>query len=182
MTKEYIKEVLVTNKQIKEYCKKLAQQITEEYRNEVVTLLCVLKGSVPFAVELMKYLAKEKVEIEYIRASSYESQSGVMESTGNVTLSCQTFETVEHKNVIILEDILDTGRTLLEIKKYIKKQNPKSLKIATLVDKPERRQVDIVADYVGFVIPNEFIIGFGLDYDEKFRGLGDIVIPYPEKL
>ncbi|MGL5042609.1 MAG: hypoxanthine phosphoribosyltransferase [Culicoidibacterales bacterium] len=178
---DYIKEVLVTHEEIIAFCKKMAADLELSYSSdEEIVLLCVLKGSLPFMAELLKHFTRNNVVCEFLRASSYEGQS--TESKGIVDISCNTFDSIEGRNIIILEDILDTGRTLQAVSDYLFAKGAKSVKIATLLDKPQRRVVDVKADYVGFTIKDHFVIGFGLDYDEKYRNLKDIVIPYPEKL
>lgn len=177
---DFIKEVLIPHAEIVDACKRIAKQIEDAYEGEPFTLLCVLKGSVPFTAELIKHFTRIDFDLEFLRASSYEGSS--TESKGVVDLSCNTFASIEGKNIIVIEDILDTGRTLQAICDYLHAKKAKSLKTITLLDKPERRIIDFKADYVGFSIPDEFVVGFGLDYDEKYRGLEDIIIPFPEKL
>lgn len=179
-TKDYLKEVLITNEQIVEYCKELAATLEADYEGKELHILCVLKGSVPFLAELSKHFTRDDINFEYIRASSYEGET--TDSKGTVQLSNKTYDTLAGKDVLILEDIIDTGLTLQALTNYLGTEGAKSIKVATLLDKPERREVTIEADYVGFTIPNHFVIGFGLDYDEKYRNLKDIVIPYPDKI
>lgn len=182
MTKrDFIKEVLVTHEEIVAFCKTLASNLesTFDEKDEIV-LLCVLKGSLPFMAELLKHFTRSDIVCEFLRASSYEGQS--TESKGIVDISCNTLDVIEGRNIVILEDILDTGRTLQAVRDYLAAKGAKTIKIATLVDKPERRVVNIKADYIGFTIPDHFVVGFGLDFDEKYRNLQDIIIPYPEKL
>jgi len=180
LTKDYVKEVLITHEQIVAFCQELASTIEHEYKGKSFILLCILKGSVPFLAELSKHFTRDDINYEYIRASSYEGES--MNTSGEVKITNATFDSVKDQDIIILEDIIDTGHTLSILQKYLIDSGAKSVKIATLLDKPERREIDIVPDYVGFSIPNHFVIGFGLDYNEKYRNLKDIVIPYPEKL
>lgn len=177
---DFVKETVATHDEIVEAAKRIAGQIESDYEGKPFTLLCVLKGSLPITAELMKHIKRTNYDVEFLRASSYEGSS--TESKGIVDLSCNTFEDIEGKNMIIVEDILDTGRTLQAVYDYLYAKKVASVKTVTLLDKPERRVVDIEADYVGFTIPDYFVIGFGLDYDEEYRGLKDIYIPYPEKL
>lgn len=177
---DFIKEILVPHEEIVAACKRIAQQIEAAYEGEHFTILCVLKGSVPFTAELIKHFTRVDFDLEFLRASSYEGSS--TESKGVVDLSCNTFSTIEGKNIVVIEDILDTGRTLQAICDYLYAKKAKSLKTVTLLDKPERRVIDFTADYVGFTIPDAFVVGFGLDFNEKYRGLDDIIIPFPEKL
>lgn len=178
--KDYIKEVLITHDEIVAYCETLAQTIEKDYKGQNLTLLCLLKGSVPFIAELSKHFTRDDINYEYLRASSYEGAS--TESAGEVTISSATYDSLKGQNVIVIEDIIDTGYTLSAVYKYLIDEGVNSVKIATLLDKPERREIEIEPDYIGFSIPNHFVIGFGLDYNEKYRNLKDIVIPHPEKI
>ena len=180
MKYDFVKEVLVTHDEIVKYCQKIAQQLETEYQNEEIVLVCVLKGSVPFTAELLKNFKRTDIMCEFVRASSYDGET--VESSGNVEISCDTLVDANDKVIILVEDILDTGRTLFALKEHFMNRNAKAVKTLTLLDKPERREIDIAADYVGFSIPNYFVVGFGLDYAEKYRNLPDIIIPYPEKL
>lgn len=178
--KDYVKEVLVTHEEIVAYCKILAQTIEEQYQDRSLTILGTLKGSVPFLAELAKHFTRDDINFEYIRASSYEGKA--METTGDVQITAATFASLAGQNVIILEDIIDTGLTVRALYEYLQNHGAQSIQMATLLDKPERRLVQVEADFVGFSIPNYFVVGFGLDYNEKYRNLMDVVIPYPDKL
>lgn len=176
----FIKEIIATNEDIVATCKRIAEEIERDFEGEPLTLLCVLKGSLPFTAELIKHFKRQDVELEFLRASSYEGST--TESKGIVDLSCNTFHEIDGKNIVVIEDILDTGRTLQAVNDYLYAKHAKTIKLCTLLDKPERREIDISADYVGYTIPNHFVIGFGLDYNEAYRGMPDIVIPHPDKL
>lgn len=129
-------------------------------------LLGILKGSVPFLWELAKRI-KNDMQLEFIEVSSYEGT----ESTGKIKLSKDIASSIEGKDVIIVEDIIDTGRTLTYLKQHILEKKPNSLKIATLLSKPSRRIMELEVDYIGFQIEDKFVVGFGLDYDQKYRNL-----------
>lgn len=164
--KEIIEE-LISASAIKKRTQELADQIYEDCGGKPVVMLCVLKGGVIFMVDLAKEL-KADVELSFISVSSYGDTT---ESSGNIKLSTDISDNLEGKNVIIVEDILDTGRTLKFLVEYIKTKNPGSIKVCTLLDKPDRRLVDVDVDYVGFTIPDKFVVGYGLDYAQKYRNL-----------
>lgn len=159
---EYLSEEKVT-KRIAE----MGAQISEVYGDEPVCLICILKGSVFFTVELAKRISSP-VELEFMCVSSYGADT---KSSGIVKIVKDLDVSIEGKNVIVVEDIIDSGRTLSYLLENLKTRNPKSLKLCTLLDKPERRVVDVKVDYVGFEIPDEFVVGFGLDYDQQYRNL-----------
>ena len=160
-------EVLINEEKLQERIKELALEIKNDYNGEEVVFCCVLKGAVFFTVDLMKKYDGD-CEIDFIRVSSYEGEN----STGKVTLKVPLKkEHIENKNIILVEDIVDTGRTFNYLVEYIKDFNPKSVKTCVLLDKKARRVVDFSADYVGYSIDDLFVIGYGLDYDEKYRNL-----------
>jgi len=145
----------------------MGAEISEVYGDEPVCLICILKGSVFFTVELAKRITSP-VELEFMSVSSYGSGT---ESSGVVKINKDLDVSIEGKNVIVIEDIIDSGRTLSYLLENLKLRNPKSLRLCTLLDKPERRVVDVHVDYVGFEIPDEFVVGYGLDLDQKYRNL-----------
>lgn len=163
---ENVKKVLVSQEQITERAKELAKQISEDYKDKYPIFIALLKGSVPFMAELMKYIDID-METEYMDVSSYDGT----QSTGEVKIIKDLDRSIKNCDVIIVEDIVDTGRTLKTVKELLYAKGAKSVKIVTLLDKPERRVVDVVVDYVAFTIPNEFVIGFGLDFNQKYRNL-----------
>lgn len=160
-------KVLIDEETLTKRIQELAEQIMQDYKNKPITLICILKGSIYFTTELSKRI-KNEVELEFIRVSSYGSST---ESSGEIDLKLGLDKSIAQKDVIIIEDIIDTGRTLSYLKDYLKSQNPNSVKLAALLDKKERRVCDIEGDYVGFSIPDKFVVGFGLDVDEKYRNL-----------
>lgn len=162
-------KVLISEEQINKRLDELAKQLMEEYKDKELMFLCTLKGSVFFAVELSKRI-KNNIQFEFIEVSSYENN----ESTGKVKLNRDITGSVEGKEVIIIEDIVDTGRTLCYLKEYLINKNPKSLKICALLDKPSRRLAPVEADYIGFTIENKFVIGYGLDDEQNYRNLNYI--------
>jgi hypoxanthine phosphoribosyltransferase len=158
---------LISEKEINSKIKELSNTLYQEYKDEEVVFICTLKGAVFFTCELLKHY-KGDARLEFLRVSSYSGEK----SSGKVELNLSISEkNIKDKNVIILEDIVDTGHTLKFLKGYINDMSPKTLKIVTLLDKKERREVSIDADYSCFVIDDLFVVGYGLDYDQKYRNL-----------
>ena len=163
------KKVLITKTMLQRRIKELAKQIENDYKGKDLTVICLLKGSVYFTADLTKYLRKNVI-VECMRLSSYEGTN----STGVIKMKLDLDEPVTNKHILIIEDIIDTGRTLSYLVDYLKGENPASLKICTLLNKPDRRVININPDYSGFTIPNLFVIGYGMDYNEKYRNLPTI--------
>ena len=163
------KKVLITKTMLQRRIKELAKQIEKDYKGKNLTVICLLKGSVYFTADLTKNIRKDII-VECMRLSSYEGTN----STGVIKMKLDLDEPVTNKNILIIEDIIDTGRTLSYLVDYLKGENPTSLKICTLLNKPDRRIININPDYVGFTIPNLFVIGYGMDYNEKYRNLPTI--------
>lgn len=159
-------EVLINEAKLQKRIEELAKKIDKDYEGKEIVLLGILKGSVPFLWELAKRI-KNDMQLEFIEVSSYEGT----ESTGEIKLSKDIASSIEGKDVIIVEDIIDTGRTLTYLKQHILEKKPNSLKIATLLSKPSRRIMELEVDYIGFQIEDKFVVGFGLDYDQKYRNL-----------
>lgn len=163
-----VKKILVSEEDILKRCKELGKEITEDYenRNELPLVVGLLKGSVPFLAELIKYIDMD-IRFEFMDVSSYEGT----ESIGDVKVNLDLQTSVKGIPVLLVEDIVDTGRTVKEVKRLLMNKGASDVKVVSLLDKPDRRVVDVNADYVGFVVPNEFVIGFGLDYNQKYRNL-----------
>ena len=159
--------VHLTEEQIEQRVRELGAEISKVYGDEPVCLICILKGSVFFTCELAKSITVP-VTMDFMQCSSY---SGDTKSSGIVRIVKDLDENIEGKEVIIIEDIIDSGRTLSHLKKLLGQRNPASLKICTLLDKPERRVVDVDVEYVGFQIEDKFVVGYGLDYDQQYRNL-----------
>ena len=159
-------KVLITEQEIASRTRELAEQIQKDYNNEEIVIVCILKGATFFAVELAKRIESDTI-IDFMKVSSYEGT----ESTGKINFTLDISEDITGKNVLIVEDIVDTGRTLAYVKKYLESKNPKNVKICTMLNKKERRVIDLEPEYVAFDIPDKFVIGYGLDYDEKYRNL-----------
>ncbi|HGA1202103.1 TPA: hypoxanthine phosphoribosyltransferase [Streptococcus suis] len=162
-----IKKILVSEEEIVAKCKELGQILATDYADKNPILVGILKGSIPFMAELMKHIDAH-VETDYMVVSSYH---GGTESCGTVKIIKDLDNSVAGRHIIFVEDIIDTGRTLKELKELFALRQAASIKIATLLDKPEGRVVEIKPDYTCFTIPNEFVVGFGLDYDENYRNL-----------
>jgi len=159
-------EVMLDEEVIQKRIKEMAKEIDEAYKGKSIIAICVLRGAIYFTVDLTKNM-KTPIEIDFIKASSYEGT----ESTGKIELSLDIKESIENKDVLIIEDIIDTGYTLKFLKEHILEKKPKSLKIAVLADKEERRIVDVPIDFVGFKIQNKYIVGYGFDYNNSYRNL-----------
>ena len=160
--------VLINEKTLNNRIKEIAEEIENEYKNEEIVLVCILKGAVYFTVELSKNIKDSSVVLDFMKVSSYGEGT---ETTGNVELKVDLSTNIENKNVIIVEDIIDSGYTLNYLYDYLKSKNPKTLKICVLLDKKERREKTIDVDYTGFEIENKFVVGYGLDYADKYRNL-----------
>ena len=174
--KEDVLRVLLSEDEIREKVRELGGKITADYKNSNLMLVTVLKGAVVFLADLMRQI-DVPAEIDFMVVSSYGS--GV-KSSGVVKIVKDLDVPLAGKDLLIVEDILDSGLTLSYIKELLASRGPASIKIATLLDKPSRRKVDLQADYIGFSVPDEFVIGYGLDYDEKYRNLPYIGILKPE--
>ncbi|MBP3463119.1 MAG: hypoxanthine phosphoribosyltransferase [Clostridia bacterium] len=161
-------KTLISEESLQKRIKELGNQITEEYKNKELIIICILTGAVYFATELTKYIDNTNLKIEFMKVSSYGNST---ESTGEVKIKKDLDSSIAGKNVIIVEDIIDTGLTMHTLKRILLDRKPESLKICTMLDKKERRKVEINADYVGFDIPNKFVLGYGLDYEEYYRNL-----------
>jgi hypoxanthine phosphoribosyltransferase len=163
-----VKKILVTHEEIEQRCRQLGAQITADYKAnaEVPILVALLKGSIPFLSKLAPYIELD-VELEFMDVKSYEGT----ESIGDVHIIKDLDRSIKGVSILLVEDIVDTGRTLHEVTKLLRNKGAKDVKIVSLLDKPSRRVIDIKADYTGFTIPNEFVIGFGLDFNEKYRNL-----------
>ncbi len=166
-------EVLISYNEIIERVKLLAETITKDFKGEELLVVGVLKGAWIFMADLVKYIDLP-MEISFVSVSSYAGARTT--SSGVVRLLCDVDRPVEKRNVILVEDIIDTGLTINYLKKLFSVRNPNSLKICSLLDKPSRRLADINPDYCGFTIPDEFVVGYGLDYNGYYRNLKDISI------
>ena len=160
-------KVLVSEEEVEKRIRDLGEKISKDYEGKQVHLICVLKGGVFFMCELAKRITVP-VSMDFMSVSSYGDGTT---SSGVVKIAKDLDESLEGKDVLVVEDIIDSGRTLSYLLEILKKRNPNSMKLCTLLDKPERRVMDVNVDYVGFNIPDEFVVGSGLDYAQKYRNL-----------
>lgn len=169
-------KVLVSEEEVEKRIRDLGEKISKDYEGKQVHLICVLKGGVFFMCELAKRITVP-VSMDFMSVSSYGDGTT---SSGVVKIAKDLDESLEGKDVLVVEDIIDSGRTLSYLLEILKKRNPNSMKLCTLLDKPERRVMDVNVDYVGFNIPDEFVVGYGLDYAQKYRNLPFIGVVEPE--
>ena len=167
MLDNYIAEVVVSKKELEETIEKLGKTLTAEYQDKNPLVICILKGAIFFMADLVRAMDCD-LEVDFMDVSSYH---GGTESSGVIKIKKDCGMDIEGRHVIIVEDIVDTGRTLKALIENLKERKVASVACASLVDKPETRVVDVEADYIGIVSPNEFLVGFGLDYDERYRNL-----------
>lgn len=170
-----IKEVLYSEEELHQICERLGKQISEDYKDKNLLLVSVLKGSVVFMADLMRSI-KIPCRVDFMSVSSYDGTK----STGNVKIKLDLDINLAGYDLLLVEDILDSGITLHSLRGMLSLRNPNSIKICTLLDKPERRSANIKADYIGTRVPDEFVVGYGLDYDEKYRNLPFIGVLKPE--
>lgn len=160
-------ETLISKSAIVKRIDEIAEEIMIEYKGKTIYMICVLKGGVIFMVDLARRIDLP-VLINFMDVSSYGSDT---KSSGHIKILMDLEESIEGKDVIIIEDIIDSGRTLSHLTNLLLSRNPASLKICTLLDKPDRRETNVNVDYTGFTIPDEFVVGYGLDYDQRYRNL-----------
>lgn len=167
MLNKDIKEVLVTEEQLKEVNERLGAKITEDFKDKNLLVVGILKGSIYFMTDLTRYIDLP-LKLDFLAVSSYgvgTSSSGAVKILKDIDINLEGYD------ILLVEDILDSGRTLHYVCEMLKTRKPKSVSIVTLLDKPERRVVDLTPDYVGCQVPDEFVVGYGLDYDQKYRNL-----------
>jgi hypoxanthine phosphoribosyltransferase len=162
---------LLSSEVIQKKVKELAQKITEDYSGKDLLAVCILRGAFMFFSDLVRQI-RTPLTVDFIIASSYLKE----DTTGEVKIHCDLREGIENRNILLVEDIVDTGITMNHIRERILSRRPKSLKICTLLDKREKRLVEVPIDYIGFEIPNEYVVGYGLDYDDRYRNLPYISI------
>lgn len=158
--------ILINKSKLEKRIEELGKQIEKDYEGKEIVFIGILKGSVMFMSELAKNV-KSSVVLDFMDVSSYEGT----ESTGKIKINKDIRDSIEGKDVVIVEDIIDTGRTLTYVREYLKQKNPNSIKIATMLSKPSRRVMELNVDYIGFAIEDKFVVGYGLDYNEKYRNL-----------
>ena len=169
-------KILLSEEEVNKRISEIGEQISKDYAGKQVHLVCVLKGGAFFMCELAKRITVP-VSMDFMSVSSY---GGDTKSSGVVKIVKDLDESIKDKDVIVVEDIVDSGRTLSYLLELLEQRGPKSLSLCTLLDKPERRVIDVKVDYTGFQIPDEFVVGYGLDYDERYRNLPFVGILKPE--
>jgi len=169
--------VLLSEEEVDKRIKEMAEQITKDYEGKNVHLICILKGSVFFTCELAKRI-KVPVSMDFMSVSSYGADT---KSSGIIKIVKDLDESITGKDVLVIEDIIDSGRTLSYLLGMLKDRKPNSLRLCTLLDKPDRRVIDVDVDYTGFQIPDEFVVGYGLDYAQKHRNLPYIGVVHLEE-
>ncbi len=172
-----VAEVLLSEEQVSSKVAQLGAQISTDYAGRQLTLVSVLKGSLPFMADLMREITIP-VRIDLMEVSSYGGTS--TESSGLVRIIKDLSASIDGDDVLLVEDIIDTGLTLNYLLRYLRGKNPRTLRICTLLDKPARRLVEIPVDYIGFTIPDQFVVGYGLDYGELYRNLRFVGVLRPE--
>jgi hypoxanthine phosphoribosyltransferase len=175
--RDILLEVLVPEDRLQARVAELGAEITRDYAGQDLLLVCVLRGGVMFLADLMRHINMPHA-IDFMAISSYGV--GVRESTGNIRIGLDLQQNIEGRHVLVVEDIVDTGHTVAAVLKMLATRRPASLKICTLLDKSERRQVEVPIHYVGFDIPNKFVFGYGLDIDELYRNLPFIGVVKPD--
>lgn len=162
-----VEKILVNEEKIKETVAEIGEKINNDLKDEPLLVIIILKGSTPFAMDLIRTLTMP-VEIDFMQVSSYGKSTA---SDGFINVKRDLEQDVTGKNILIVEDIIDSGNTLNKLKTLFESRNAKSVRICTMLDKPSRRVVDVKVDYTGIEIPDEFVVGYGLDYDEQYRNL-----------
>ncbi len=168
-------EVLFSEEEIDERIRELAAQLRRDYEGKEITIICILKGAAFFACELAKRIGVP-AKIEFMRCSSYGDDT---ESSREVKILLDLDNPIKDKDVLVVEDIIDTGRTMKTLLEVLKNRGAASVKLCALLDKPDRREVEVHADYLGFTIPDKFVVGYGLDYAQKYRNLpyiGEVIV------
>ena len=169
--------VLLPRERIKQRIAQMAEQINKDYAGKTLMMIGILKGAVPFFAELLSQITLD-VHIDFMAVSSYGAST---KSSGVVRILKDLDQGIEDIDVLVVEDIVDSGKSMRYLLDSLQGRKPASIKLCTLLDKPDRRVAEVLADYVGFVIPDEFVVGFGLDYAEKYRNLPDICILKPDE-
>lgn len=164
----YLQEILVSEEKLRKRIKELGAEISRDYAGEDLHLICILRGGVLFLSDLMRSLTVPNT-IDFMAVSSYGSSR--RETTGQVRITLDLKDDISGRHVLLVEDIVDSGYTIASVLQFLETRHPKSLKVCTLLDKPERREVDVPIDYRGFTIPNKFVFGYGLDLDGYHRNL-----------
>lgn len=175
---EFLKEILIPQEQLQARIKEIADEINRDYQGRKLHLICILRGGVLFLADLMRYITVNHT-IDFMAISSYGA--GARKSTGHVRITLDLKEDISERDVLLVEDIVDSGYTIASVLELLSTRHPKSLRVCTLLDKAVRREIDVPIDYRGFVIPDKFVFGYGLDLDEYYRNLPFIGAVDPER-
>jgi hypoxanthine phosphoribosyltransferase len=170
---DFLTEILIDENTLQNRIKELAQEINRDYAGKDLLLICILRGGIVFLVDLMRYITVP-LQLDFMAVTSYGA--GMRESGGSVRLSLDLKTDIRHKEVLLVEDIVDSGNTIAYVLEFLQTRQPRSLKVCTLLDKEERRETSVPIDYRGFSIPNKFVFGYGLDLDEYYRNLPFIAV------
>jgi len=165
--RDYLDEILVSNEALQARISELGEEISRDYQGESVHLICILRGGVLFLTDLMRHITVPNT-IDFMAVSSYGANR---QTTGQVRITLDLNEDIDDRHVLLVEDIVDSGYTIASVLEFLETRHPKSLRVCTLLNKPERREVDVPIHYCGFKIPNKFVFGYGLDMDEYYRNL-----------
>jgi hypoxanthine phosphoribosyltransferase len=176
--REFLQEVLISEERLQGRIRELGAEISRDYAGRDLMLVCILRGGVMFLADLMRSISVPHT-VDFMAISSYGA--GARQTTGQVRIGLDLGSSVEGRNVLLVEDIIDSGHTIGSVLELLSARRPASLKVCTLLDKAERREAEVPIDYCGFVIPNKFVFGYGLDLDEYYRNLPFIGVVQPEK-
>jgi hypoxanthine phosphoribosyltransferase len=164
---EYLDEILITEAELQVRIAELGQEVSRDYEGETLHLICILRGGVLFLSDLMRHISVPNT-IDFMAVSSYGT---ARTTTGQVRITLDLESDIQNRNVLLVEDIVDSGYTIASVLDFLKTRHPKTLRVCTLLNKPHRREVDVPIHYCGFTIPNKFVFGYGLDMDEYYRNL-----------
>ncbi len=164
---DFLQEILITEQEVQTRVEQLGAQISRDYQGNDLHLVCILRGGVVFLTDVMRHITVPNT-IDFMAVSSYGLSR---QSTGQVRITLDLKDEIQGRNVLLVEDIVDSGYTIASVLKILETRHPRSLKVCTLLDKPERREVEVPTDYCGFIIPNKFVFGYGLDLDGYYRNL-----------
>ncbi len=176
--REFLAEILIPADRVQQRIRELGAQISRDYDGQDLMLVCILRGGVMFLTDLMRAITVPHT-VDFMAISSYGA--GARQTTGQVRIGLDLASSVEGRNVLLVEDIIDSGHTIASVLELLGARRPRSLRVCTLLDKAERREAQVPIDYCGFVIPNKFVFGYGLDLDEYYRNLPFIGVVQPEK-
>ena len=165
--KEYLDEILIEEQDLRMRIAELGQEISRDYQGESIHLICILRGGILFLTDLMRQITVPST-IDFMVVSSYGT---ARKTTGQVRITLDLQEDIQGRNVLLVEDIIDSGYTIASVLEFLETRHPASLRVCALLNKPERREVEVPIDYCGFIIPNKFVFGYGLDMDEYYRNL-----------